>query len=127
MGAVWGRGGGGRRGARRAPVGAGAAVQRGRAAGLPLGLVCSTASRTRAWIAAELARAGFAVTAADILTAPVIAAAYLAGHYPGARCLLVNSGDIGEDLAGGRLARPDDRAVDVGVVGGPGPPVSYQA
>jgi len=27
------------------------------------------------------------------MTAPVIAAAYLAAHYPGARCLLLNSGD----------------------------------
>ena len=108
-------------------AGAVAALQRLRAAGLPLALVTNTTSRTRAWIAAELARAGFAVTAADILTAPVIAAAYLAGHYPGARCLLVNSGDIGEDLAGVRLAGPDDRAVDVVLVGGAGPEFSYQA
>ena len=108
-------------------AGAVAALQRLRAAALPLALVTNTTSRTRAWIAAELARAGFAVTAADILTAPVIAAAYLAGHYPGARCLLLNSGDIGEDLAGVRLARPDDPAVDVVLVGGAGPEFSYQA
>ena len=107
--------------------GAVAALQRLRAAALPLALVTNTTSRTRASIAAELARAGFAVTAADILTAPVIAAAYLAGHYPGARCLLVNSGDIGEDLAGVRLARPDDPDVDVVLVGGAGPEFSYQA
>jgi len=107
--------------------GAVAALARLRAAGLPLALVTNTTSRTRASIAAALAGAGFAVTAADILTAPVIAAAYLAEHYPGARCLLLNSGDIGEDLAGVRLAREDDPAVDVVLTGGAGPEFSYQA
>src|SRR5437867_1625476 len=94
--------------------GAVAALQRLRAAALPLALVTNTTSRTRASIAAVLAGAGFPVTAADILTAPVIAAAYLAGHYPGARCLLLNDGDIGEDLAGVTLARADDPAVGRG-------------
>ena len=44
---------------------------------------------------------GFPVTAGDILTAPVIAAAYLQDCYPGARYMLLNSGDIGQDLADG--------------------------
>src|SRR2546421_313143 len=60
--------------------GAVAALRRLRAAGLPLALVTNTTSRTRASIAAVLAAAGFAVTAADVLTAPVIAAAYLREH-----------------------------------------------
>jgi HAD superfamily hydrolase (TIGR01458 family) len=107
--------------------GAVAALQRLRAAALPLALVTNTTSRTRASIAAVLAGAGFPVTAADILTAPVIAAAYLAGHCPGARCLLLNDGDIGEDLAGVTLAREEDPAVDVVLVGGAGPQFSYQA
>jgi HAD superfamily hydrolase (TIGR01450 family) len=107
--------------------GAVAALRRLRAAALPLALVTNTTSRTRASIAAALAGAGFPVTAADILTAPVIAAAYLAGHYPGARCLLLNDGDIGEDLAGVTLAREDDPAVDVVLTGGAGPQFSYQA
>ena len=63
--------------------GAVAALRRLRAVALPLALVTNTTSRTRASIAAALAGAGFPVTAADILTAPVIAAAYLAEHYPG--------------------------------------------
>jgi HAD superfamily hydrolase (TIGR01458 family) len=104
-----------------------AALGRLREAALPLALVTNTTSRSRASIAAALAGAGFAVTAADILTAPVIAAAYLAEHYPGARCLLLNSGDIGEDLAGVRLARQDDSGVDVVLVGGAGGEFSYQA
>ena len=107
--------------------GAVAALQWLRAAALPLALVTNTTSRTRASIAAAMAGAGFPVTAADILTAPVIAAAYLGGHYPGARCLLLNDGDIGEDLAGVTLAREDDPDVDVVLVGGAGPQFSYQA
>jgi len=107
--------------------GAVAALRRLRAAALPLALVTNTTSRTRASIAAVLAGAGFPVTAGDILTAPVIAAAHLREHYPGARCLLLNDGDIGEDLAGVTLARADDPAVDVVLVGGAGPEFSYQA
>ena len=64
-------------------------------------------------------RAGFPVTASDILTAPVIAAAYLHDRYPGARCPLLSSGDITEDLAGLTLARESDPApADVVLVGG---------
>jgi HAD superfamily hydrolase (TIGR01458 family) len=107
--------------------GAVAALQRLREMALPLALVTNTTSRSRASIASALAGAGFAVTAADILTAPVIAAAYLAEHYPGARCLLLNSGDIGEDLAGVRLAREDGGDADVVLVGGAGREFSYQA
>jgi len=73
-------------------------------------------------------RSGIPLTASDVLTAPVIAAAYLQEHYPGARCLLLNSGDIGQDLAGLTLARPGDPApVDVVLAGGAGPEFSYQA
>jgi ribonucleotide monophosphatase NagD (HAD superfamily) len=54
-----------------------AALHRLRAAAVPLALVTNTTSRTRASIARALAEAGFPVTADDILTAPVIAAARL--------------------------------------------------
>ena len=108
--------------------GAVAALRRLRAAAVPLALVTNTTSRTRASIASALAQAGFPVTASDILTAPVIAAAYLRDRYPGARCLLLNSGDIGEDLGGLTLARQGDQApADVVLVGGAGPEFSYQA
>jgi HAD superfamily hydrolase (TIGR01458 family) len=107
--------------------GAVAAVDYLRTAGIPLALVTNTTSRSRASIAAALAAAGFAVTASDILTAPAIAAAYLREHYPGARCLLLNSGDIRTDLAGITLAGDDDAAVDVVLMGGAGPEFSYQA
>jgi HAD superfamily hydrolase (TIGR01458 family) len=107
--------------------GAVAALKRLRGAALPLALVTNTTSRTRESIAAVLAAEGFPVIAGDILTAPVIAAAYLNDRYPGARCLLLNSGDIGEDLTGVTLAGDGDPAVDVVLVGGAGDEFSYQA
>jgi HAD superfamily hydrolase (TIGR01458 family) len=107
--------------------GAVAALKWLRDAALPLALVTNTTSRTRVSIAAALAAAGFPVAAGDILTAPVVAAAYLKDHYPGARCLLLNSGDIGEDLAAVTLVGEDDAAVDVVLVGGAGVEFSYQA
>jgi HAD superfamily hydrolase (TIGR01458 family) len=104
-------------------------VTRLRDAGLAVALVTNTTSKTRAWIAATLSAAGFPVGAEDIFTAPATTAAYLARRHPGARCLLLNSGDITEDLAGVRLvsedAAPD--AADVVVLGGAGPEFSYQA
>ena len=107
--------------------GAVAAVEYLRAAGVPLALVTNTTSRSRASIAAALVTAGFPVTASDILTAPAIAAAYLRQHYPGARCLLLNSGDIRADLEETTLVSDDDAAVDVVLAGGAGPEFSYQA
>ena len=104
------------------------AVRRLRDAGFALALLTNTTSRTRAWMASTLSDAGFAVTAGDIFTAPAITAAYLARNYPGARCLLLNSGDITADLAGVTII-PDDATVapDVVILGGAGPEFSYPA
>jgi len=107
--------------------GAVAAVEWLRTNGIPLALVTNTTSRTRASIAAALADAGFLVTADDILTAPVVAAGYLRERYQGARCLLLNSGDISADLTGVALVSGDDPSVDIVLVGGAGPEFSYQA
>ncbi|WP_369276396.1 HAD-IIA family hydrolase [Streptomyces sp. R11] len=108
-----------------------------REAGLGVALVTNTTSRTRASIARTLADAGFPVSAEDILTAPAVTAAYLAEHCPGARCVLLNSGDIAEDLGGVAVVGDDedgdegaggDRSVpDVVVVGGAGPEFGYAA
>ncbi|POX50135.1 TIGR01458 family HAD-type hydrolase [Streptomyces sp. Ru71] len=95
-----------------------------REAGLPVVLVTNTTSRTRASIAAVLAESGFPVTADDILTAPAATAAHLAEHLPGARCALLNSGDIAEDLTGVRVVSED---ADVVLVGGAGPEFGYDA
>jgi HAD superfamily hydrolase (TIGR01458 family) len=104
--------------------GAVAAVTRLRDAGLKVALLTNTTSRTRAWIAATLADAGFPVGAGDVLTAPALAAGYLAERYPGARCLLLNSGDISADLAGVTLVEDHP---DIVLIGGAGPEFGYQA
>ncbi|MEV5437061.1 HAD-IIA family hydrolase [Streptomyces sp. NPDC052682] len=100
-----------------------------RSAGLGVALVTNTTSRTRASIAAALAEAGFLVSAEEILTAPAATAAYLAQRYPDARCALLNSGDIAEDLTGVTVLDPADSGTvpDVVLVGGAGPEFDYAA
>lgn len=109
--------------------GAADALARIRQAGLATTLVTNTTSRTRKQIAGLLGRAGFEVDADAILTAPAATAAYLAEHHPGARCLLLNSGDVREDLGDGEFVDPEDGDTDpdVVVVGGAGPEFSYPA
>jgi HAD superfamily hydrolase (TIGR01458 family) len=104
--------------------GAVAAVSRLRDAGLKFALLTNTTSRTRASIAATLADAGFPIGVDDVLTAPALAAKYLAERYPGARCLLLNSGHIRADLEGVTLV--GDRP-DIVLVGGAGVEFDYQA
>ena len=101
------------------------AYRRLREAGLATALLTNTTSRTRAVIATTLNKAGFPVRADEILTAPALTAGYLAEHYPGARCLLLNSGEIAEDLAGVTIV--DDPDPDVVVVGGAGTEFGYAA
>jgi HAD superfamily hydrolase (TIGR01458 family) len=107
--------------------GAAEAVRALRAAGFAVALVTNTTSRTRASIAATLSDAGFGVSAGDIFTSAAITAAYLASNYPGARCALLNSGDIGSDLAGVTIAADGTGPPDVVILGGAGPEFSYQA
>ncbi|WP_406382526.1 HAD-IIA family hydrolase [Streptomyces sp. NBC_01618] len=110
-----------------------AAMERLREAGLPLALVTNTTSRTRASIAGKLAGGGFPVTADDILTAPAVTAAHLREHHPGARCLLINTGDIRDDLTGVALVDEDESGPapgpepDVVVLGGAGDAFTYAA
>lgn len=119
----------------RALPGAVAALREIRAAGLGVALVTNTTSRTRASIAEALAEAGFAVDAEDVLTAPAVTARHLAEHFPGARCALLNSGDVREDLEGVRLVdengengeNGENTDPDVVVVGGAGPEFGYAA
>lgn len=120
--------------------GAVAAMERLRAEEIPLALVTNTTSRTRASIAATLAAEGFPVSVDDILTAPAATAAYLRDQHPGARCLLINTGDVRDDLAGltlvdgaedgdadGRGGKGDDEPPDVVVLGGAGDTFGYAA
>jgi HAD superfamily hydrolase (TIGR01458 family) len=90
--------------------------------GLPLRFATNTTTRTRAQVADLLTSAGMVVGADEILTAPVATAAHLRRHHPGARCFVLNSGDLSEDLEGIDVVRGDvdDGPVDVVVVGGAG-------
>lgn len=92
----------------------------------PIKLVTNTTSRSRSWIASTLADAGFDVTVDDVVTAPAATAAYLAEHLPGARCLLINSGDIGDDLGDLHIVDGDGEP-EVVLIGGAGPEFSYDA
>jgi HAD superfamily hydrolase (TIGR01458 family) len=99
-----------------------------RDAGFAVALLTNTTSRTRAWMASALSAEGFAVGPGDIFTAPAITAAYLARQHPGARCALLNSGDVAEDLAGVTILGADAQEVpDVVILGGAGPEFSYRA
>jgi HAD superfamily hydrolase (TIGR01458 family) len=100
------------------------AVRALRDAGLPLALLTNTTSRTRDRIAERLTDAGFPVCADDVLTAAAATAAHLREHHPDARCLLLNSGDVADDLEGVTLVEDEP---DVVVLGGAGPEFSYAA
>ncbi|MFF0425121.1 TIGR01458 family HAD-type hydrolase [Streptomyces sp. NPDC004520] len=109
----------------KALPGAVRAMEQLRAAGLAVALVTNNTSRTRAVIASRLAGLGFPVGAEDVLTAPAATAAYLREHFPGARCLLLNSGDVRDDLAGVTLV--DEGDAEVVVLGGAGSEFGYEA
>ena len=100
------------------------AVRALRDAGLPLALLTNTTSRTRDRIAERLTAAGFPVSADDVLTAVAATAAHLHEQHPGARCLLLNSGDVSGDLEGVSLVEDEPDAV---VLGGAGPEFTYEA
>src|SRR5690349_21992922 len=60
----------------------------------------NTTTRTRVQIAELLTAAGMPVRGDEVITAAVLTAEYVRGRYPGARCFLVNSGEIAEDMTG---------------------------
>ncbi|HUO37701.1 MAG TPA: HAD-IIA family hydrolase [Mycobacterium sp.] len=88
----------------------------------------NTTTRTRKQIAEALAEAGMSVRAEEVITSAVLTAEYVRNTYPDARCFLVNSGDIIDDMPGialvsstefGPRDRPDPP--DVVLMGGAGP------
>ncbi|MGW2250020.1 HAD-IIA family hydrolase [Kitasatospora sp. NPDC001660] len=97
------------------------ALRRLRADGEPFVLLTNTTSRTRRSIAGTLAAEGFPVGVQDVLTAPAATAEHLAGT----RCLLLNSGDIREDLAAVELV-DDPGEAEVVLIGGAGPEFDYR-
>lgn len=88
----------------------------------------NTTTRTRAQIADALTGAGMTVRPDEVITAAVLTADYVRTHYPGARCLLVNSGHITEDMPGLHIIdstvceqRAAPEKPDVILLGGAGP------
>ena len=105
------------------------ALERVRATDVPVRFLTNTTSSTRAEIAGLLRSAGFELDDDEVLTATGAAAAHLRAHHPGARCWLLNHGDITADLPEVDLV--DDTVaperVDVVLVGGAGSEFSWDA
>ena len=92
----------------------------------------NTTTRTRTQIADLLTAAGMSVSPDEVITAAALTADYVRDRYPGARCFLVNSGQIAEDMPGidivyssdcGGQAAPE--TPDVVLLGGAGPEYSH--
>ncbi len=95
----------------------------------------NTTTRTRAQIAELLTAAGMEVAPDEVITAAALTAEYVRDRYPGARCFLVNSGQIGEDMPGvdvvyssdftGAGASKAPETPDVVLLGGAGPEYNH--
>ncbi len=88
----------------------------------------NTTTRTRVQIAELLTEAGMAVRPDEVITAAVLTADFVRDRYPDARCFLVNSGDVADDMPGiDIVASVDTRGgpmpdkPDVVLLGGAGP------
>jgi len=96
--------------------GAAEAVTRLHAAGVPLRVVTNTTALPQARFGAVLREAGFPFADEEILTASVLAAAWLRAERPGARVFLIGDAQP-EDLAGIEMVGADE-APDVVLVSG---------
>jgi HAD superfamily hydrolase (TIGR01450 family) len=92
----------------------------------------NTTTRTRQQIADALAQAGMAVRADEVITSAVLTTDFVRSRYPGARCFLVNSGHINEDLEGIDIVDSTEfsgpeapQTPDVVLLGGAGPEYSH--
>ena len=88
----------------------------------------NTTTLTRLQIASALAEAGMTVRPDEVITAAVLTADYVRAHYPGARCFLVNSGDIAADMPGVEIVGSDavGERPDVILLGGAGPEYEHR-
>lgn len=112
----------------RALPGASDALDWLRAHGLDFRLVTNTSSKSRRQIADVLDEAGMRVDDSHVVTAVSSAGRLLAEQYAGRKCLIVNEGDLSEDLGGIEtvdVAHADDAGVVL--LGGAGPTVDYRA
>lgn len=91
---------------------------------LPFALVTNTTTLSRRSVAARLSEAGLPVDPDRIVTAPAATASYVRRNHPGARCYLLATGDVAEDLDGINLV---EDAADVVVVAGAEDAFTYDA
>ncbi len=92
----------------------------------------NTTTRSRAQIAELLSKSGMSVSADEVITAAALTADYVRSRYPGARCFLVNSGQIAEDMPGIDIVCSTEfsgqrapETPDVVLLGGAGPAYSH--
>jgi HAD superfamily hydrolase (TIGR01450 family) len=92
----------------------------------------NTTTRTRAQIAELLTGADMKVRADEVITAAVLTADYVRSRYPDARCFLVNSGQIAEDMPGIDIVYSSEftgtrapETPDVVLLGGAGPEYTH--
>jgi HAD superfamily hydrolase (TIGR01458 family) len=111
--------------ARKPVPGATTAFRRLREAAVPMVFLTNTTASTRSSVALMLNDAGFPVDVVEIVTAPIMTAAYLHRNYPGARCLVVGSGEVSADLGSVTVVDADEHP-DVVVFGGAGPEFTYE-
>ena len=88
----------------------------------------NTTTLTRLQIASALSEAGMNVRPDEVITAAVLTADYVREYYPGARCFLVNSGDIAADMPGVDIVdcRTPGEAPEVILLGGAGPEYDHR-
>lgn len=88
----------------------------------------NTTTLTRVQIASALSDAGMNVRPDEVITAAGLTADYVRARYPGARCLLVNNGDIAADMPGLDIVSDAANAEkpDVILLGGAGPEYNHR-
>jgi HAD superfamily hydrolase (TIGR01458 family) len=91
---------------------------------LPFALVTNTTTLSRGSLAARLSEAGLEVEPDRVVTAAVATAAYLRRVHPRARCFLLATGDVAEELDGIDLV---DDGAEVVVVAGAEDAFTYDA
>jgi HAD superfamily hydrolase (TIGR01458 family) len=103
--------------------GAPRALARLRDLGIPFVLATNTTELSRAELAGRLGEGGFDIEPAQIVTAPVVTAAYLRGAHPGAPCFLLGAAGAVADMEGVRFVEDEGQVV---VLGGADPSFSWQ-
>ena len=91
---------------------------------IPFRLLTNTTSRSRHAVAEAVRSADIPVADEDVVTALVATARYLRSNHPGARCMVLNDGDVGEDLSDIDLVTDNPEVV---IFGTAGPSFTYES